>query len=225
MKLKKIVAMMCVLAVAVSMSSVTGVSAKTVKYKTKTVKKSTTYMSLDYTNLVVKGKSKVAKAVNRDMKKSNKAILKDYKESKKVYGTGEYGTGSFYSCSRKVTSNKGKYFSILEDNMEYSAGGAHPISWFVGYNYNIKTGKKVYITDVLKMDLGTVKNKMKTKLQKFFKKNHIELTSIYQETTFDDYKEEDFKFYIKGKKVHVVFSPYEVAPYAVGFVELKFNLK
>ncbi|MCR5736159.1 MAG: RsiV family protein [Eubacterium sp.] len=224
MKKNRFVTSICVLSFAISLISFTGVSARTVKYQTSTVKKSSTYASLDYTSLTVKGKSKVAKAVNRDMKKRNKALRKYYKGMKKTYGTGEYGTGSFCSSDKKVSSRKGKYFSIQEYNMEYSAGGAHPFSNFVGYNYNIKTGKRVYLTDVLNLDLDTTKKKIQTKLTKYFKKHNIE-SSIYDETTFKDYKEDTFQFYIKGKKVHVVFSPYDVAPYAVGFVEITFKLK
>ncbi len=224
MKKNRFVTSICVLSLAISLLSFTGVSAKTVKYQTNTVKKTSTYASLDYTNLIVKGKSKVAKAVNRDMKKGNKAALKYYKKMKKTYRTGEYGTGAFFSVDRKVSSKKGKYFSIKENNIEYSAGGAHPISSFVGYNYNIKTGKRVYLTDVLNLDLDTTKKKIQAKLTKYFKKHNIE-SSIYDETTFKDYKEDTFQFYIKGKKVHVVFSPYDVAPYAVGFVEITFKLK
>ena len=225
MKKKNFITLMCVLSLAVSLGSITGVSAKTVKYKTKTIKKSSTYVSMDYTNLTVKGKSKIAKAVNRDIKKRNKALLKYYKEMQKTYGTGEYGTGSFCSTDRKVSSKKGKYFSIKEYNMDYNAGAAHPLSSFVGYNYNIKTGKRVYLTDVLGLDLDTVQMKAKTKLDKFFTKHNIDLPSVYKETTFKEYKADDFNFYIKGKKAHVVFSPYDVAPYAVGFVEITFKLK
>ncbi|WP_026504596.1 DUF3298 and DUF4163 domain-containing protein [Butyrivibrio sp. NC3005] len=175
-------------------------------------------------------------ALSQEMKSIQKTILEETKSfaesSKSDRQDGrEYESSlesNFYT--KRVDS---KVLSILGSEYSY-AGGAHPSSIYDGLNYDVNTGNKIKIKDV-------ISNK-----ESFRKYLETELPKKYGEESFfdlkkslDDYfsqsydgvtpKSEDdsiqidsdtyeLDFYMDANGITVFFNTYDIAPYAVGLI-------
>ena len=70
---------------------------------------------------------------------------------------------------------------------------------------------------------SNMKNKIIKSFKKWNKKNGYAAYDDAQEYITKK-KLKDFNYYAKGNYVYVCFSPYEIAPYAVGSIKLKIRI-
>ena len=88
-------------------------------------------------------------------------------------------------------------------------GGAHGNAFIKTFNYDLKTGKELSFRDVSKASLQDINKAIFAQAEGFY-------------DDFKGIKEYPESFYIdKDGRVVIVFQQYEIAPYAVGIIEIK----
>ena len=103
---------------------------------------------------------------------------------------------------------------MLYTNSAYG-GGAHSNEWSTSYNFDLKTGKRIYLNHVAQ-----------TSGQKY---NLYDGIGAGLKSNKDAYEESrdrfpltpEMSFYFTNNGISVVFDPYEVGPYAAGSIEVK----
>ncbi len=118
-----------------------------------------------------------------------------------------------YTDNVSISRNDGTSLALLYSGYEF-LGGAHGFYWSYGYNYDVASGKLLKITDVVK------------DMDAFYKAVLEVLDSEYAKDLYDNYKdivkenyEKDYDRYnwvLTRSGVDVIFTPYEIAPYASG---------
>lgn len=194
---------------------------KNIKIRYKTTDKSKTYKGTKSTikaenmfeRVVLKGKQKGIKKINKQLKKYSKNFFKtsDYQSihvhAKSMSNEREIDDTYFLSGTQRVSFVGKKYISIVESSGWY-AGGVHNTT-IMGHTFNLKTGK-----EIKKITKFTRIKKLK-KLKKAIKKE-VERTlfddPVYKPEIIDIKRATDFDFYIdKDGSVKVCFQPYEIA--------------
>lgn len=156
----------------------------------------------------LKGESKVVKKINTSLKKGYTASLKDkeavFDHAKEANNSSYYTYKEQYISTTKckVTYNKKGYVSFCFLH-EWYAGGVHN-SWTDGMTYNLKTGKKLNVADVISGNSKTVKKKI---IKKYF--SEIKPEDEYARKELDNTKISKFQFYLKKGNVIVCFGPYQ----------------
>ncbi|MGL4990609.1 MAG: DUF3298 domain-containing protein [Sarcina sp.] len=111
-----------------------------------------------------------------------------------------------------IYCNDGNFISIVSNNYFY-AGGAHGMSTLVPYNYDLKTGNKLELSDMFVKGFD---------YQKFINakiKSDIEKNKADYFNNGADFKgiKENQDFYFSKEGLTIIFQLYEIAPYAGGF--------
>lgn len=135
----------------------------------------------------------------------------------------------------EITSNNGKYFSVLMSSYVFT-GGAHGLPYRIALTFDAKTGEKLTAAKLF----GTTKNKVNKKARnlylKLYDKKGIE-AGFYGDDIFSGKKARDVlkdalasmdfnnKFYVKNGKAVFYADPYELGPYAAGFIETSATVK
>ena len=190
----------------------------------------------------IKSNTKAAKKINQELKKvKNEWIRQSKKEASdaksffdSVNANEEVPMPEWNSSdviTYEVTNNDGKYFSVLLSRYLYE-GGAHGSPYRVAMTFDSKTGEKLTAAKLL----GTTKAKMNAKVRSLYLKKYDEESTESEfygegesgraalETAL---KPKDFNdsFYVKnGNAVFYVY-PYELGPYAAGFIEVSAPVK
>lgn len=157
----------------------------------------------------LKGKTKAIKKINNALKKGYRASLKDKKAlAGYVESAGKSNSamqGSYFSTtSCKVTYNKQRYVSFCFHH-EWYAGGVHN-GWTDGMTFNVKTGKKLTVADVVPGNAKAVKQKI---INKYFNKFPAKKSDSYARKELNQTKISKFQFYLKNKNIIVGFGPYQ----------------
>lgn len=123
----------------------------------------------------------------------------------------------------RVTFNSKDFLSLVLDYYEFT-GGAHGNYYSIGYNIRISDGEVLTLNDILKPNSFQA-------LSEFCVEeilNMFEANSLNEAGLFEDELNitEDQDFFITPDALVIQFDPYEVAPYAMGSieVELKFEI-
>lgn len=135
----------------------------------------------------------------------------------------------------KVTNNDEKYFSVLMSGYDYT-GGAHGMPYRIALTFNAKTGEKLTAAKLFQ----TTKKKLNAKVRKLYLKKYDKVNKNKNEDNVfygegasgrkvlqTALKPMNFNesFYVKnGKAVFYVY-PYELGPYAAGFIEVSSTVK
>lgn len=192
----------------------------------------------------IKNKTKAAKKINQALTKERTDWIKQSKK-KASDAKGDFDSWAAdadfpmpewnYSdeITYEVTNNDGKYFSVLMSGYDYT-GGAHGMPYRINLTFNAKTGEKLTAAKLF----GTTKAKLNDKVRKLYlkkydKQNKSGEIEFYgegatgRETLKTALKPMDFSnsFYVKnGKAVFYVY-PYDLGPYAAGFIEVSASVK
>lgn len=136
-----------------------------------------------------------------------------------------YSTEVIYSPVRideKVLSLYGTTFSY--------SGGVHPNYGCISANYDLATGKYLKLEDVLidKVASDTLCQKIIDKLgeiaeEYYLYDDYIRTVDERFGTLFDPTWESTDDWYLSGEVLGIYFSPYEIAPYASGTIEVTFT--
>ena len=145
--------------------------------------------------------------------KNKKAMLVDLEQWKKE-DDGTYYEFEFaweYKTAYEVAYNKNNTLSIIMYDYQYT-GGAHGHSGAETYNFNLNTGNRILIHDVLKNRNTYLKvqkhayNTMINSNNPFFYVQSLDEVQIDRNT----------QFVFADGGIKLVFQEYEVAPYAAG---------
>lgn len=140
-----------------------------------------------------------------------------------------------YSNSIEVTKNDHGFVSFHISGYEYT-GGAHPNSWSTFLTIDTQQEKVLTLGDILKQD----------QLKPFMQKEHRALIKEYADSLFDE-RLQEFRtfvaqpaktassteitslaafdeFYLTDANIVTEYSPYEIGPYAAGFLTTQFPL-
>lgn len=184
---------------------------------------------------VIKDNSKAAKKINQELKKAKTAWIKETKE--KASGSNVESlpsTNASDEISYEVTSNDGKYFSVLMSGYDYQ-GGAHGMPYRETMTFDAKTGQKLTAAKLF----GTTKAKLNSKVRNLYLKKYdkegVEAgfhTGLVEGKSDRDVLKEnlapiDFNnaFYVKNGKAVFYANPYDLGPYAAGFIEVSASVK
>lgn len=182
-----------------------------IKYQVVTYKNNEALQkSLDVLNAEMKAEAYKFKEENRD----------GIKEFIKETGMED----AMYSFTEDInfTRHDDKYLSLTEFVYE-NLMGAHGNYIRRGHTYDVKTGKKLEL-----MDFVRDKEELRTFLKDWIKENDKDGEFFPEaQDVVDDYLngEFDLQFNINQDSLYVVFQTYDIAPYAVGLIEVKIDDK
>ncbi|KPU45633.1 hypothetical protein OXPF_08660 [Oxobacter pfennigii] len=143
-------------------------------------------------------------------------IAKSDRESARVNGY-TYRPYS-YGINIEICYNGNNLLSVLSKEYRYT-GGAHPMSIWHSATFDLKTGKKLSLSDIFGVSKEEALEKVyETVLSKIEKAKGTE-EFFY----FENYKEDIYKYYseddfiLTGDGITFYYQLYAIAPYAAGF--------
>ncbi len=119
----------------------------------------------------------------------------------------------------------------VEEDYYLDGGGAHPGHYITITNYNPETGEYVELSDVLTEPADFAKLvRARIYEQHPDLKEEVEnyVSDVLEDGKdyFQDKLDQDtYNWYIDGEGLHLIFSPYDIASYAAGYVETDFSYK
>lgn len=122
----------------------------------------------------------------------------------------------------RVTFNSKDFISVVLDYYEFT-GGAHGNYYSIGYNIRTSDGKVLGLSDILKPNsLQALSEFCAEEIMNMFDANSLNEAGLFEDELNIS---EDQDFYIIPNALVIQFDPYEVAPYAMGSidVELEFS--
>lgn len=121
----------------------------------------------------------------------------------------------------RVTLNNTDFLSLVLDYYEYT-GGAHGNYYSIGYNIRLSDGEILTLKDILKPNsLQALSEFCVEEILNMFDANSLNDAGFFE----DDLDiSDDQDFYITPDALVIQFDPYEVAPFAMGSIEVKLKL-
>lgn len=150
--------------------------------------------------------------IKRQSKEYEKEYINVLSKSKEEYIKYQYELIVDY----KVTYNKNHTISIPIQKYEFT-GGAHGMTYLDSYNYDLRDGKRLKLSDMFKKGID-----YKKIVDTFIKENINKNKELYfqDEGKFTGISDNQ-QFYIENDGLVVYFSLYEIAPYYVGIPKFK----
>lgn len=178
----------------------------------------------------IKGNKKAYKKINNKFKKLQASYIKNLSEYvKNAKNDYKYNKEYFYceyiKSSIKPVYIKGNVISF-KDSYDFFGGGPHNFPHIQGYTFNLKTGKKVNISQVTKYG-SKIKSKIVSKFQKKADSNPnlARDMDVFGMEKVRNTKLKDFNYYLKGNYVYVIYNIYEIASYASGMQKIRIKIK
>ncbi|BCN31802.1 PdaC/SigV domain-containing protein [Anaeromicropila herbilytica] len=229
-----LIALMLIITIPTTMVSADN---KAASYSIKTVKetlkndKGDIIAVISYEQPALKGNNQAITKINQSIKNDCTKTFKQYKDNlfeyAKIASNAGDLQGSKYYCTTKceVTYN-GKATISFKMTMSWYAGGVSNKSSY-GLTYNVKTGKKLALTNVVKGSSTEIKNKVMNSAKKYL--NGLKGTSKEDINNalnvVKKYKVSDFKYYLKGEKAYICFDEYELIGNYYGGNIFSINMK
>ncbi|MFN3872945.1 MAG: DUF3298 and DUF4163 domain-containing protein [Ignavibacterium sp.] len=118
----------------------------------------------------------------------------------------------------RVTFNSSDFLSIVLDYYEFT-GGAHGNYYSVGYNIRTSDGEVLSLPDILKTNsLEALSEFVSEEILNMFDANSLNEAGLFEdELNISD----DQDFYIIPNALVIQFDPYEIAPYAMGSIDVE----
>lgn len=163
----------------------------------------------------IKGEAEAVKKINDLLKSESEAFMqsetalnfKEYTDNAitaKVFATAD--EQYYYKTICKVTYNDNSIISLHMENGWY-AGGVYNQSDY-GYTFDLNSGAKLGIKDVVSGDAKSIKNKILAAGKKYLTSG-----SNFDKSAYDvikSYKLKDYNFYLSKSKVYICFGSYEL---------------
>lgn len=169
----------------------------------------------------LKGKSSAVTKINKVLK----SAADDFMASENANSIEDYVSGAidsdgfysdteqyYYKTSCKVTYNKKNVISIHMKEMWY-AGGVYNQKDY-GYTFDLKTGKKLSVVNVISGNASTVKSKI-VKAETKYLKNLLGTSDLDENypnviPILKNYKLANYNYYLTPAKAHICFQSYEL---------------
>lgn len=203
------------------------------------------YFSVKGTFPTIKDDSEAANKINEALNKEKKSLIDGWKKNASTYKAEyklfledekDYGTKVDWTygdeITYKVTANNEQYFSVILSGYLY-LGGAHGEPYRECLTFDAQTGKKLTATKISALSKKQLNAKVrKLYLAKWDKKG--ENAGFYpaykdgRKELKERLKDMDFSnnFYVKNNGKIVFFTyPYNLGPYAAGFISVLATIK
>ena len=181
-----------------------------IKYPVITCNDTTLQKSLDELNKKLKENAEEFKYLNRNEIRN---LIVERNDENSMYSN---------DTDAEVSYQGKNYLSIVTNGYVFTMG-AHGGSVISGYNYDIKTGKLLKLEDFIKD-----KEELRKFLKDWISKQDKDMFFEWANETVDQYldnAEYELQCSIKDGKLSVVFQQYDIAPYAVGIIEVPIDKK
>ncbi|MDM5280052.1 RsiV family protein [Paenibacillus silvae] len=203
MKRKTLTGAVLILLFAMWIPSYSAYAANAISVKTKVY----TYKGQQYVQ-ITGGDKQIAEKINKTLKYHAVMAASDNADMKKIQ------KGYYVKSVGKTKYISDQRLSVLYTNSNYG-GGVHSNEWSTSYNFDLKTGKRIYLNHVV--PTSQQKYNMYDGIGAGLKLNK----DAYEESRYQFPLTPKTSFYFTNNGISVVFDPYEVGPYAVGFIEVK----
>ncbi len=184
----------------------------------------TLLLTYSYRRPFLNGKSKAVKKINNFFSNHKKSFMKD-KDTLETFAKTAYA-----SSSSKVTTSykmegvwtvKTLNSSILSANYVYTDfTGSNSMTLSLGVNFDIKSGKKVHLSEALNTSWSNTKSSIIKSYNSYVKKNTDYTFWSTNEITLKNFKEKQYQFFVSDSNVYITFSPGVLAPPAAGIITI-----
>ncbi|PWS25951.1 hypothetical protein DHW03_18025 [Pedobacter yonginense] len=165
---------------------------------------------------------------NAGLKSMASSYLEDYKKNVAEYekdGDTNVAFLNYSNHSNQSLVYNDKDFVIIEQMDDDYSGGAHGNYASTFHCLDVKTKKKLVLSDVVKVDTLILQGLLEKNLRKQY---NVKAGEKLSTVLFDDYLKPNNNFYFNDNGLAFLYNPYEVASYAQGqiivyipFTELK----
>lgn len=184
----------------------------------------------EYPQIIEASTSKYIDKINRDIER---IVMKLYQDNclqgvpyakefdQQLKSNKEIGSPSWLpfttDLSYAIQWNKNDLLSFTMISSQWF-GGAHPSYEQLSYTYDLRTGKRLSVTDLLNLS----EKEIKTYIAMAFNKEAAKHPEIYFEDEIKALLDTKFnyRFYLGNDGFVFYFNPYEIAPYAAGVVHV-----
>lgn len=182
--------------------------------------------SVHLEKLVVDGKFSGAAEINRILQEEQEAIIsyekqnaEELEEILKANADSEYSPHYAYeSLLSPVYYFDSHYLSFYQEDDDYG-GGTHGILYRKGYTFDLQTGKRLVLKDVI----GNDEEEVKDIVAEYFAAYLEENADAFWEDAIDVVENRvtlESDFYLQEEGICFYFPPYALASFAAGFQEV-----
>lgn len=166
-------------------------------------------------------KPAVQESINRVFLQHAKKVQQLDKKYKKQYEHDQFisAAGPYYANTKPfIRFNQRCRLSVSFVDESYT-GGAHGMHLETVYNFNLRTGKRYILSDVIrsKKELNKVNDYLKKQMADLKKQGRYD----FFDNTFKSIDLKKNQFYFVDRGIVIVFQEYEVAPYSNGIIHLE----
>jgi len=157
---------------------------------------------------IIGGEQKVIDKINKTLKihAVNAAMQNTYLKKQQDY--------FYWNTTAQTKYNQNNLLSIVYTDY-YFRGGAHGYEEVTTYNYDLTTGKRLFLNQVVQTNIQAVN--LAEGIELGLKSNE----DVFPDSFYNFPLSNTSSFYYQNTGIVLVFNPYEVGPYAAGFIEVK----
>lgn len=191
---------------------------KTIKKEYRAKKNGTVVAKGHFSTVKVKGKSLIARKINKLSNREIRRFKRKWKEIKKfALSPDAMYTPLYVETYIKKKVDGGKYLTIQKFYAEYTGG--YPFVNVEFYTYNKKTGKNIKLQKFAECDIDEFNEKVIKAVKSAFKNKKKYLYPDY-ESIIRNYKFKNYRFYKKKGKLHILFLEGEIASRDIQYLDV-----
>lgn len=156
-----------------------------------------------------------------------KELLEDFitedeegEPEEKICEEGDYRLLNHYTSEfSKISYFDNRYISFYQSEEDYGYGMAHGILYRIGYTFDLQTGERLVLEDVI----ANSEEELKDIVTKYFGEMILADSGYYWDDALDTVRERtdlESSFYLSEGGIRFYFGPYALAPFAAGFPEV-----
>ncbi len=170
-----------------------------------------------FEKIIITDKGKNFDNINSEIQKESDKFIVQAKENEAFIADEGYASDMHYTNthSAKVFLNNDGILSIKMVTQWYM-GGVHNSDEY-GLNFDLNTGKKLSIENILNMSRGDAEKYIKDESKKQIQEGFFDDAP----KTIDSYNLNDFAFYLDDDYIYLCYPTYSLAPGAAGCITMK----
>lgn len=172
------------------------------------------YLGQYFEKVVILDEGESFQNINKLISQEAESFIKEAKENEAFVLDEKYASDMRYTNhhSAHIAKNSDGILSI-KMTTEWFMGGVANMDTY-GLNYDLNTGEALKLNEYLKMSKTKTEEILKSETKKHIKDGYYENA----EEIIDNYKLEDFSYYISDGKLYLCYPTYTLAPGAAGAV-------
>lgn len=137
-----------------------------------------------------------------------------------IEGMDDWDISEFSSSFSGFTYVDSHYISFVQTEYEYQAGAAHGMPWWIGFTFDLESGERMLLSDIL----YNSEEELKELVTQYFEELVASQEEGYYWEDATSYVQEsvnmESEFYLTDEGIVFFYGPYELACYAAGFQEV-----